>query len=369
MRLRVASRAFRWRAGLALALSAAIAVGSPHVPGPAAARQSEPTLTLTDEAFWSLVTDMSEPDGTFRSDNLVSNEVAYQHVIPAMRRVAPRGAYIGVGPDQNFTYIGTLEPAVAFIVDVRRGNLRLHLLYKALFEVSPTRTEFVERLFGRHAPEPADAAPDRWLDAVAREAPEGRLVAAARAAIVDRLVRARGFPLSAADRAAIGMLHQAFVRYGPGVTYGTSAGELDRGAPSFADLQGASDLSGLEHGYLASDDVYAAVRARHLANAIVPVVGDFGGPHALAAVSAWLEAHGMVLSVFYASNVEEYLFGDGRWPAFYDSLGAMPRGEDSLLIRSTSGSSRLDPILGLLADVRSGKIRTYADITGRVGIR
>src|SRR5262245_8998623 len=60
---------------------------------------------LTDQEFWSLVSELSEPGGSFRSENLLSNELRLQYVIPDLVRNAPRGrAYIGVGPEQNFTY-------------------------------------------------------------------------------------------------------------------------------------------------------------------------------------------------------------------------------------------------------------------------
>ena len=96
---------------------------------------------------------MSEPDGHFRSDNLVSNELYAQRVIPELMRLArPGRAYLGVGPEQNFTYIAAVRPAMAFIIDVRRGNLHLHLMYKALFELSADRAEFVSRLFSRKRP-------------------------------------------------------------------------------------------------------------------------------------------------------------------------------------------------------------------------
>src|SRR4051812_10999410 len=79
---------------------------------------------LTDQEFWGLLTDLSEPGGSFRSDNLLSNEIRLQYVIPDLLRTVPRGrAYIGVGPEQNFTYIAAVQPSVAFIVDIRRGNL------------------------------------------------------------------------------------------------------------------------------------------------------------------------------------------------------------------------------------------------------
>ena len=109
---------------------------------------------LSDQEFWKVVTDFSEPNGYFRSDNLLSNEIWLQYVIPELLSVTKPGqVYMGVGPEQNFTYIAALKPTLAFIVDVRRGNLDLHLMYKALFELSSDRVDFVSRLFARKRPE------------------------------------------------------------------------------------------------------------------------------------------------------------------------------------------------------------------------
>src|SRR4051812_20268488 len=108
---------------------------------------------LDDRTFWTLITEFSEPNGFFRSDNLVSNETVFQHVIPTLQEtLGPVSAYVGVGPDQNFTYIAALKPRIAFIVDIRRQNMLLHLMYKALIEMSPTREEFLARLFSRPPP-------------------------------------------------------------------------------------------------------------------------------------------------------------------------------------------------------------------------
>jgi hypothetical protein len=41
---------------------------------------------------------------------------------------------------------------MAFIVDIRRGNMLELLLYKALFEISNDRAEFLSRLFSRPMP-------------------------------------------------------------------------------------------------------------------------------------------------------------------------------------------------------------------------
>src|SRR5262245_8119077 len=108
---------------------------------------------LSDEQFWKLSSTLSEQDGTFRSDNLLSNELNFQYVIPSLLEKAKQGrVYMGVGPEQNFTYIAALKPAMVFIVDIRHGNLDVHLMYKALFEMSRDRVEFVGRLFSRPRP-------------------------------------------------------------------------------------------------------------------------------------------------------------------------------------------------------------------------
>src|SRR5436190_1784285 len=103
---------------------------------------------ISDQAFWHLVVDLSEAGGFFRSDNLVSNETTFQHVIPELRkRTRAGGVYLGVGPDQNFTYITAMRPKMAFIIDVRRQNMVLHLMYKAIIEQSSDRAEFVSMMF------------------------------------------------------------------------------------------------------------------------------------------------------------------------------------------------------------------------------
>src|SRR5512132_4621986 len=78
---------------------------------------------LADSTFWRLMNEYSEPAGTFRSENFVSNETSLQWVIPELtRRVAPGGVYLGVAPDQNFTFITSVRPSIAFIVDIRHQN-------------------------------------------------------------------------------------------------------------------------------------------------------------------------------------------------------------------------------------------------------
>src|SRR5437016_542635 len=68
---------------------------------------------LSDKELWQLNADFSEPNGYFRSDNFLSNETGFQFVIPDLLRVIkPGGVYLGVGPEQNFTYIAALQPKI-----------------------------------------------------------------------------------------------------------------------------------------------------------------------------------------------------------------------------------------------------------------
>ena len=100
-----------------------------------------------------MVTEFSEPDGYFDTDNLISNETTYLDAAAALRKMnGAGGIYVGVGPDQNFSYIAHLRPSLAFLVDIRRGNLLEHLLFRALFEQSRNRMEYLCLLLGKPAP-------------------------------------------------------------------------------------------------------------------------------------------------------------------------------------------------------------------------
>src|SRR5262245_54160364 len=131
-------------AGAALVIALLSAISTPAIR---AAGDTLPSR-LTDEEFWQLSDSLSEPNGYFRSDNLLSNEIWFHRVIPLLlNRTDRNGVYMGVGPEQNFTYIAAVRPKMVFIPDIRRGNLHTQLMYKALFELSRDRAEFVSRLF------------------------------------------------------------------------------------------------------------------------------------------------------------------------------------------------------------------------------
>jgi hypothetical protein len=110
-------------------------------------------VKISDLEFRQMALGFSEAGGSFPWDNVLSNELPFQNVIPKIKQtVEPGGAYLGVGPEQNFTYIAAFEPSIAFIVDIRRQNMLEHLLYKAVVEMAADRADFVSVLFSRKRP-------------------------------------------------------------------------------------------------------------------------------------------------------------------------------------------------------------------------
>jgi hypothetical protein len=352
-------------------------IAGPAASGPAVETLVQSTLPerLTDAEYWRLVETFSEPDGYFDSDNLVSNEDQYQTVIPSLKARARGGAYLGVGPDQNFTYIVALRPPVAFITDIRRGNLHVHLMYKAAIELSATRAEFLSRLFGRRPPSGLALSESAASLLSAFESAPADAVFTRRTSdgLISHLETTRRFRLAPGDAAGIKAVHAKFVRGGAGLRFVSS--RPGNRYPSYTDLQTATDARGEAHGYLTSEQHYQTLRSWQQRNLIVPIVGNFAGPKAIKAVATYLREHQATVGVFYTSNVERYLFQDGIWDEFMGNVRALPSDERSTIVRScfdtcsSFGESRavtlLDSMAGLVAGVRDGRVGGYRDVLMR----
>ena len=294
-------------------------------------------LRLDDHTFWTLVNEFSEPNGFFRSDNLVSNEMQFQYVIPVLQQtLLPASAYLGVGPDQNFTYIAALKPRIAFIVDIRRQNMLLHLMYKAIIEMSPTREEFLSRLFSRPAPPQlaTNDSAEALLAAFQNMEPDPVAFERNRAEIYAHLQHTHGFSLSRSDLGGIDYVYRAFYSAGPEIRYSFGRGSGWQPFPSYRDLMTANDGQGLQRSYIASEELYQSLRDIEERNLIVPLVGDFAGPKALRSVARYLDLHHAKVSVFYTSNVEQYLFRGDAWQRFYENVAALPLDTRSTFIRA-----------------------------------
>jgi hypothetical protein len=348
---------------------------------------------LSDSEFWGLITNSSEDGGTFLSENFLSNERGFQYVIPhLLQKIQPGGVYIGVGPEQNFTYVAAFRPKMAFIVDIRRQNMIEHLLYKSVFEMSSNRVEFLSKLFSRIAPTElnANSTVDELFRAYATAPLDSEYHQKNLQSVKDLLWKQHKFQLTTEDEASLEHVYDAISKAGTTLGYSVSdpnlvnrdittrifdvatgksdvavlsAGDLETAIrlfrfpvnpdnpqniaptrvsvsafPTYSDLMTATDGNGLNRSYLASESNYRIVREMHQKNLIVPIVGDFAGPRAIQAVGQYLSGHNATVSLFYLSNVEQYLTPTEKLKRFYENVATLPLDGSSSFIRSAQAT-------------------------------
>jgi hypothetical protein len=339
---------------------------------------------IGDSAYWRMIADFSEPNGYFRSDNLLSNETTYQTVIPELQKLTPPGGvYIGVGPEQNFTYISALKPRVAFIVDIRRQNLLLHLMYKAIFELSDDRAAFMSRLFSRPRPPEATRAstPRQLFESFMDMRPDEELYQRNLDEIEHQLAEVHGFSLFNTDRPGLTYIYRAFFIAGPEIRYSFPRQFGGRWFPSYGDLMSETDGAGYNHAFLASEANYGTLRDMHRNNLIVPLTGDFAGGRTLRAVGDYLRAREETVSFFYLSNVEQYLFQTDAWQRFFSNVATLPLDGRSTFIRAffnmgarypppdmngiVQSATLIEPMAEAVAAFRRGDIQSYGDVINR----
>jgi hypothetical protein len=346
-------------------------------PGPAAA----PPIEISRAQFAQYIDQLSEPEGSFDTDNFISNETSYLHVIPELRRQVKAGnVYIGVGPDQNFPYIAHTQPSLAFISDIRRQNMLQHLLYKALFDMSASRAEFVALLFSRETPKVEKTASlPELLNALRRSPSSEARYRANVAAIRQRLLTTYGLKLSTQDLGKIEYVHHAFRDEGLDLRFSSIGRNNASNYPTFESLLQQTDRNGRLQGYLATEELFLWMKKFEAENRLIPIVGDFAGPKAFKAMGAFLRRNGMQVSTFYTSNVEYYLFQDGKWSSYIENVRALPVTADAVFIRSYFGNGAPHPqnvpghratnlvhsLPEMLRDQAAGRIRTYWDVVGR----
>jgi len=323
---------------------------------------------LSHAEFWTLASDISEPGGVFRiADNYTSNETEIGEMVGLLGAAGVAGGvYLGVGPEQNFTYIAATRPAMAFIVDIRRQAVVQHLMFKAIFELSKDRADFLSLLFS--LPRPANLGASTpveklWEAYLAVTEADLEVKRKTHARIVAHLTKTHGFALTPDELRMLEAVFDAFTVYGPGIS--TRGAATGRGGTSatFADLTGFSgDAMDRPQSFLSTEENYRFIRSLHERNLIVPVSGDFAGPRALRAIGAYLRSRGATVSAFYVSNVEQYLFQEGKDRAFYDNVSTLPLTPASVFIRPYSlrrgggPTESLCAIPPFLAAVRAGRV-------------
>jgi hypothetical protein len=339
---------------------------------------------LADSSFAALVARLSETGGVFDSDNIISNEASYLQIASQLTKTGVHGGvYIGVGPDQNFSYIALIRPSIAFMLDIRRDNMLEHLLFKALFEMSHNRMEYLCLLFGKPVPADINAWTGRQVGFIIaylnQTRTDSQAVAAVRKASNERIAKF-GVALDAHDRQMIDRYRAEFIADGLDTRYSSLGRNNRMDYPTFGQLMLATDRAGRQISFLADEDAFQFVRSMQIANRIIPVVGNVAGDKAVKAIGQYASEHSLNVSAFYLSNVEQYLLTrDGGFDMYARNVKALPHDSTSVIIRSYFGrfgrthplfvpgvsnisTSMIEPIDTFLRAFAAGEIRTYPDL-------
>jgi hypothetical protein len=321
-------------------------------------------------SFARLISELSSGETGPAADNLMSNEDSYPRVATELTRHAPRGAiYLGVGPDQNFTLIAQARPDLAFIVDYRRRNLRLHLIHKALMTLEEDRMGYLSGLTAR--------APS----GLARDASIEDMIAAFRAAPFRRTKLDEAVSEVAQSLKPLGAVEdgewsdiatiQAKLA-GPGLDARFLALKM---YPTLARQLATRSRDGHPAHFLASEASYRYVRDLHRADHIVPFVGDLSEADGLQGLSRWLVKEGHKLGVVYVSDVEFFLLRSGRFAAYAANLARLPRAAGAVIVRTStreiqhpervagdSSTTVIRPLDRFLDDAKAGRIQGVDDL-------
>jgi hypothetical protein len=335
---------------------------------------------LSSAEFARLVRDLSEDGGFFRSDNFTSNETSYLHIVGKLRELgATGGAYIGVGPEQNFTYIAKVRPRIAFLIDIRRQAIIQHLMFKAVFHLASSRSQYLSLLLSKPLPKDKPASPDasvaEMMSYFSQAAADDGAYASNLAAIRKAIKEDFQVPLSDTDQSSLDYVYKNFRDEGLEIAYRM---EGSRGGwfPSLKDLIEQVDQHGKMGNFLATREDYEFVRDLHRKNLVIPVVGDFAGKKALAAIGDYLRRGGFIVSAFYTSNVEQYLFQNGVFSGFAENVRKLPINEKSVFIRAVPNTrfthpaqlsghritTLLQQMSVFLKDFDEGRYPTYSDL-------
>ena len=305
-------------------------------------------LHLSDERFQQLILELSEPPGYFDTDNLISNESSYLHVVPELAKVAQTGqVYLGVGPDQNFTYIVHVQPSLAIILDLRHENLLQHLYLKKLIELSRNRCDYLSKLFGK--PLPSDSQSNCPIDAAglvlyfSKLASDSAFFENTFSRIWQSILTRFPNLVRTEDRLICSNFAFAFFEDNFSLKFRSHFRRPRPYYPSYGALMVETDRTGKMGHYLNDESAFQLLRRMQLENRILPVVGDFAGSKALKKMGEYLKKQNYVVSAFYLSNVEFYLFRNRRFTQFTENVARLPIDNSSVFIRSYFNHGRDHP--------------------------
>jgi hypothetical protein len=326
---------------------------------------------LTPEEFSGLIAEISEESGYFRYDNWVSNELSHQHVLDPLKEYNVKGGvYLGVGPNQNFTYIANIKPDLAFIMDIRRDNMLQHLVWKVAFEQSETRAEFFSFLFARPLDKKIGPTKDAGIDGLIEYfnlAPQDSALFNKNMSIIMSTLRDKyKFQFIPSDERNLRRIYRFFYNGSLDMTY---TGNTFQWFPTYARFMALTDQHGVQRNSFNFRKDYLYLRKMHLENRLIPCVGNFGGTKALRSIARYLKEHDYTVTAYYVSNVEQYVMRDYPvWRNWVENVKSLPLTDNSVFIRWTYhrgyyyGQTRLQYIKKFIDNYDAGNYYSYQDL-------
>ncbi|MEW6129822.1 MAG: hypothetical protein AB1757_22470 [Acidobacteriota bacterium] len=344
------------------------------------------TQAKDHKEFAALSARLSESGGFFDSDNLISNETSYLHVFGKLNEFKTKGGvYIGVGPDQNFTYIAKIRPTRAIMLDIRRDNLLHHLFFKTLFIQARSRIEYLSLLFGKPFPKTKgwEEKDIKGLVEYIDSTPSDQKLFDKTLETVRREVQKYDLKLSETDLRTIETIQQAFYSAGLDIRYSSHNRPPRSIYPTYRDLLLEKDLTGQQNNYLCREDDWQFLKRLQEQDLIIPCTGDLAGTQAMKAVAKYVNELKEKVSAFYVSNVEFYVHRQGQYDKFIENVAALPIDKNSLIIRSYFNyyaplhpqyepnhfsTQLLQRIEDLLKMCKAGECETYENVVTKYSI-
>ncbi len=227
------------------------------------------------------------------------------------------------------------------------------------------RADFLSILFSRKRPEglTESSTPEAIFNAYRPLSADAELAKKNLQTIKDR-IKGHGFVLNDADLETLDHVHHIFELYGPRTGYGSNLKTADftngnGHNGNFSTILTTVDDSGMNRTFFASESNFRFVKDMENRNMIVPVVGDFGGTHALKAIAGYLAERDAAVGAFYVSNVEQYLFQsnpnavNGGAKQFYENVAMLPLDDSSMFIRASNTADPKQPYPGFISQLGS----------------
>ncbi len=291
-------------------------------------------INITPDVFSSLIQKMSVSDGYYRYDNWITNERNYLNIIePLKKNDIKGGAYVGVGPEQNFTFIETVKPDIAFIIDIRQQMTMQHLVYKTLFELAETRAKFFSLLFSK--PILANNKPDNnadineIVDFFYGISSDRKMLKKTTSKIMVLIENKFKVNLSKNDRKYIIRIMKSFCDDSLNITFDMNT----KGYVCLAEILKSVDKKEEQLNFFNSEEKYSFIRNMQLENRIIPIRGDFAGAKALKSISDYLKKNNLFISAFYVSSVELWLFKANKFKPWVENIASLPINNKSVILR------------------------------------